>query len=716
MIKIVYLEKMSKIDIFFLDNSNNTKEVINIIKPKTYQELLKQIGQRFKNIKNYYEIFIFDKYNKELKINNENSYKSIEDILFIREVDGSILEQSVFEKNYNLLSESKQEKLDDIYNCILCTLIIKNENPYLCYKCQKIFHEKCLNTWDKKCKSQKKNLICPNCRNELPLEEWNKKLNYEENRKDNANLINKINEYKLNDNMNKNINMIKDKKISELKVKEINSKDTIKKYKAYIEKTKKIFAEILNKINSIHSLLNLKNNFKIKNLLSLLKYSDIDDQIDNIYNLISEELDQFKNYIIMNNNNNKNIDNYLNINYNEKNNINFNNKKEINKIENFPEKKLILNENLLNKPSLNKTDNIKDNLLNILFNIMAFKESINSYDNIEDKKENFVYLVQKNFLTKYFEKYNLKYNVINEQILSNKKYENKEFTMKKKLLKEYISKEFKMISEASFQNLKEDKDLENKNELSFIIVKNNDEKIYYYNNYFLLDKKTVELLDIIPQMFPKLEYFGKEGHIFLFQSFEGRTIIELGSLDNQHIFKIEILIEISKNYQTIINIIKTKKFREFYLTSFLFHNNFSPVFDEEKEIIGYAYKINEGQNNFSNYHYNQILMKIIYLILFFKYPKYNNANVNSKNYYYLINENWIKNFKRKYMYERTKIEIEHIHNKNIQSIINKERKDKKLFNKFICLIIDEMPTLNKKYNEINNMVLEDIPFEPDVKI
>ena len=37
---------MSKIDIFLLDNSNNTKEEINIIKPQSYQELLKQIAQK----------------------------------------------------------------------------------------------------------------------------------------------------------------------------------------------------------------------------------------------------------------------------------------------------------------------------------------------------------------------------------------------------------------------------------------------------------------------------------------------------------------------------------------------------------------------------------------------------------------------------------------------------------------------------------------------
>ena len=245
---------MSNLEIFILDKLNNTKSEFNIIKPKSYQVLLKQLRQNFTNISEYFEMFIIDRSNKEIKINSEEEYSLIQDILFIRQIDKSVLEKSLFQKNFDKLSESNQDLLSEKFNCSICSNLIKKENPYFCYKCQKIFHEKCLKDWDKKCKKMNKNLMCPNCRNELPIKKWNKKLNHEENRNDNANLMNRINDYKLKENMNNNMKIINDKKIKELKENEIKLNKLIKKYEEYIGKTILIFKNLLNKINSIHDI------------------------------------------------------------------------------------------------------------------------------------------------------------------------------------------------------------------------------------------------------------------------------------------------------------------------------------------------------------------------------------------------------------------------------------------------------------------------------
>ena len=285
----------SNINVYLLDNSNFVKEEINIIKPKSYHELSNQIKQKLKNIPENYETFILYK-NNEIKINNEENYNIIDDIIFLREIDKNVLEQSLFDINYNLLSESNQQKLDEKYDCILCSIIIKNENPYLCYKCQNIFHEKCLKDWNNKCKLQNKNLFCPNCRNELPIENWNKKLDHENSRKDSSILINKINELKLN-------NEIKNEKIKELKNNNLIQFEMIKKYEKYFKKTSKIFKDILTKINSMYESFELKTNQKLEDLINeyqLLNTEIININIEDIFKVIDEELDNLKNYIINN--------------------------------------------------------------------------------------------------------------------------------------------------------------------------------------------------------------------------------------------------------------------------------------------------------------------------------------------------------------------------------------------------------------------------------
>ena len=280
---------MSRIAIFLLDNLNNTKEEINMQKPKTYQELLVQLRKKIKNLPKYYETYIIGENNEKITINNEDNYKSIEDFLLIKEINSNQLGESLYGYNYKKLSESQQDKLDEKFNCILCSIVIKNENPYLCYQCQKIFHIKCLDNWDKKCKQENKKFFCPNCRNELPKEKWNKKINFEGYRKDNAILMNKINEYKLN------INIIKDKKINELKNKGINQNELIKRYETYIKQSIYLLKMILNKINSIHRLLNSQSNNELNNLIESFPLNLENLNIDEISNVINEELELFKN-------------------------------------------------------------------------------------------------------------------------------------------------------------------------------------------------------------------------------------------------------------------------------------------------------------------------------------------------------------------------------------------------------------------------------------
>ena len=61
-----------------------------------------------------------------------------------------------------------------------------------------------------------------------------------------------------------------------------------------------IFKNILTKMNSIHSLLTSKNNNKLEEIIDLTPLN-FDNLFENISKVITEELEEFKNYIIDNN-------------------------------------------------------------------------------------------------------------------------------------------------------------------------------------------------------------------------------------------------------------------------------------------------------------------------------------------------------------------------------------------------------------------------------
>ena len=164
--------------------------------------------------------------------------------------------QSVFEKHYENLSESKQDLLNQKYNCSICFEIIKHENPFMCYVCQKLFHHKCLKDWNERQKELRKRLSCPNCRNELPLEKWKEKRNHDENRTQDAEILSQL---------GKNFNPDE-----------------------YSKKSINLFKIIINKLNNIHSVIESQQNVKLNNLNEEFKSNLINPSIDEISSIIIE--------------------------------------------------------------------------------------------------------------------------------------------------------------------------------------------------------------------------------------------------------------------------------------------------------------------------------------------------------------------------------------------------------------------------------------------
>ena len=98
--------------------------------------------------------------------------------------------------------------------------------------------------------------------------------------------------------MYKNINIIKDRKINELKYNEDNQNELMKIYKNYIKKTFQLLIDILYSLNSIHSAIYLKENEKIIKIINKNRLYIRDLDLSEISNVIDDELAKFQNYII----------------------------------------------------------------------------------------------------------------------------------------------------------------------------------------------------------------------------------------------------------------------------------------------------------------------------------------------------------------------------------------------------------------------------------
>ena len=279
-----------KLNIFLFDKSKNLVENIKLKKPKTYYELLDTIKINMKHLPEYYDMFYLNQ-NEKIIIKNEETYQKVEDNLLIYELNNkNDINDSIFTENYNELSESKQNILDEKYNCKICEENIKNCNPLICYQCQNIYHKNCLEIWDNKCKTQNNNFKCPKCTYELPLNQWKEKINYEEERNNAAYIMNELNKIKIKEKDNNNINEINLEKYNQLKTDyERNIENISKMFKRYNENNSKLFEIIYNKCKGIMLLI---DNYKINNN-DKIKFNNDNE----IFNEILNNLKTFENYI-----------------------------------------------------------------------------------------------------------------------------------------------------------------------------------------------------------------------------------------------------------------------------------------------------------------------------------------------------------------------------------------------------------------------------------
>lgn len=269
----------TKLHIFLFDNSNNILKDLYIDKPNSYQDLLIQIKNTLIITLENYNIYYQSSKDKMTEIHNDEEYKLLKDIIYIIPINSNNLDKILFPNNLNLF-----KPLEGKVNCFICSKQIKNDNPLYCYNCRNIFHSKCLKKSEKNIKN--KSSYCPNCKKEVILKEMKKKADYEEEVGSQINILEKIKEYKINNNIISSNKKIKEKNFDEL----------FEKYYRFMELSANILKKILIKLNSINSLINMKND-KIFQIIYNLTSNKMNPPINDISRVIYNELEKVEKYI-----------------------------------------------------------------------------------------------------------------------------------------------------------------------------------------------------------------------------------------------------------------------------------------------------------------------------------------------------------------------------------------------------------------------------------
>ena len=374
-------------------------------------------------------------------------------------------------------------------------------------------------------------------------------------------------------------------------------------------------------------------------------------------------------------------------------------------------------------------------IVNILINndLIKRKMKYQIKKNIQDNhetNENF-YLVHKQLFEFYLKQSGLfdTYNYIKTSKLIEKYSDSMPIEERKQKIIKHINENEADLKNNQFEIMSNlSSDLVNQRDidlLDHIIVKNHNEKIFYHNDCYLIDGKTIGKINknLINKLVNCDCLIGKEG-IFIFNNSNQKHIIEVGQLNSDAIFQINLIIDIYRNYEE-------EKFRiiekgsKYIKTYFVFakdqiNGKISPYFDDNKKLKGYGYLLHNNKFDkkkivdYSDYNINNYLIKVIYL--FTNFLKFDNKlEEKDVDKYYLVNENWINTFKEKCNYEKTVQDIKSfkISSAFYESLANLLKTDKDLFLKQAYLLINHIPEINKFYNNNNEINFSNVQFPPD---
>ena len=323
-------------------------------------------------------------------------------------------------------------------------------------------------------------------------------------------------------------------------------------------------------------------------------------------------------------------------------------------------------------------------------------------------KVEFIYQIQNLKIYKIIEDYIIKTNVILD-IINNNSNKNIE-SLSKIIESKFTPKKIKEINTIK-ENININISSYNVSLNKVQIDKNN--YVQCANNFIILDEEIYNLFKVKSIMGMggnnySSSYILGENKIFVLNDPQ-KSILEYRIKDKNEL-DLELILHYDKDKYLILNQIREKTFTEFR-NYFLFAKDcVSPIFDQNQNKIGMAYKYPPpSKNNYSDYEIKFEIRKT--LVLYLNYKKYNTQNNKGFNQYYMVNKSWIENYKKYYEFDSIYKEIDKIPiiNNIIDSIKeNEETNNKFITDKKLTLIFKNLPKnildkITEKENNFNKV-------------
>ena len=238
--------------------------------------------------------------------------------------------------------------------------------------------------------------------------------------------------------------------------------------------------------------------------------------------------------------------------------------------------------------------------------------------------------------------------------------------------------------------------------------------IHFPNNFILLNE---EIYNLFKSKFSrdynnkeKLNYIIGDDRIFiLLNESEQKNLILVykSNKENNNIFELDLILSFNYGQTLCLNLIKESGFSKFsdYL---LFDNDMvSPIFDSVQNIMGTAYKYSKEIKDYTDLNIRFDIKKMF--LLYSNYHKLkkklsaqNNLNKNEFSDYYIVNKDWLKEYKNYYNYDVISEEFNKI--PLIQQVFNKLKDDEQISDKKLTLMIKAIPKeLINIFNESENL-------------